>query len=83
MQLHKELSFRSVTRKEKIHVYPFHGLHAPDSVLRSRIDYTVSGFRRVMFFCIVEIGVTSRVRGRYFNIRRGTCRIRNTRRLSR
>ncbi len=31
-------------------MYLFHGMQTSDGVLRSRIYYTVSGFRRVLFF---------------------------------
>jgi hypothetical protein len=37
-------------------MYLFHGLQASDGVSRSRIDYTVSSFRRILFFFIVHIG---------------------------
>jgi hypothetical protein len=65
MQLRKELIFRNITREAKMLVYLFHGMQAADGVFRSRIEYTVSGFRRFLFFYIVQIGATSR----YFNIR--------------
>ena len=36
-------------------MYLFHGLQASGGVLRSRIDYTVSGFRSVLLFYIVQL----------------------------
>jgi len=42
-------------------------------VLLQRIDYTVSGFRRVLFFYINHLGATLRVRGGTFSIRWSIC----------
>ncbi len=43
-------------------MYLFFGLHPADDLLLSRIDYTVSDFRRALFFIYCA-------RGRYFSIR--------------
>ena len=50
LQLRKELTFRIITRKRKLHEDLFYVKRAADFALRSRINYTVSGFRRVLFF---------------------------------
>ena len=55
--------------KEKIPTYLFSLLQAADDLSWSRINFTVSGFLRVMLFCIVQIGATLRAFGRYFSIR--------------
>ncbi len=62
MQLYKETRFRCITGKEKIHMCLFLRLQAADDLWWSKTDYTVSGFRRVLHFYIVQIG-------RYFIIR--------------
>ena len=54
----------------------FYGLRVADGVLRQRIDYTVSGFRRVLFFYINHLDATLRVRNYNFSIRWGINRIR-------
>ena len=50
LKLLRELIFRNIIGKERIPGDVFYGLRAADGVLRQRICYTVSGFRRVLFF---------------------------------
>jgi len=50
MHFRRKSIFRSVTRKENISMYILLGLQAADDLTWSRIDYTVSGFRKVLFF---------------------------------
>ncbi len=68
LQLRKEFIFRDIAGKENIPADLFYGLRAADGVLLQRIDYTVSGFRRVLFFYIKHLGATFRVRNRNFGI---------------
>jgi hypothetical protein len=46
-------------------MFLFLGLQAADDLWLSIADYTVSGFRRVLYFYIVQISAF----GKYFNIR--------------